>query len=224
MSPKNTDPTLAPSPSPSRDEQPTRNDSKGEGSSPRQTDDVTELLMAWNDGDPDALTKLMPMVCDELRTLARSYLDREVPGHTLQPTALVNELYLRLQGRQTVQWRNSAHFFGYAAQTMRRVLVDHARRKKREKRGQGISPVSLDNIDDIADSRSEVVVAIDDALKTLETLDPRQAEIVSLRFFVGLTIEETAAVLQIGTATVKREWQLARLWLYRELNGQKLEG
>lgn len=187
--------------------------------------DVTQLLQAWTDGDPNALAELMPLVCDDLRAQARGYLGREGRGeHTLQPTALVNEIYLRLEKRKTVAWENRAQFFGYVAQMMRRVLVDHARYKNRDKRGSGYRPVSLDAlpVDKIVTSRNQSVdlEALNDALNALETLDPRQARIVELRFIVGLTVEETAAALEISTATIKREWRLARLWLYREMGGR----
>lgn len=182
--------------------------------------EVTHLLHAWSEGDPDALAQLMPLVCDELRALARSFLGRERQRHTLQPTALVNELYLRIQGREHVEWKSSAQFFGFAAETMRRVLVDHARHRNRDKRGAGIQPISLDILNDPGRVQDLDLVALSDALDDLAKLDPRQAKIVDLRFFVGLTVEETAAVLEISTATVKREWRVARLWLYREISGQ----
>lgn len=183
--------------------------------------EVTKLLLDWSEGNPQALAKLMPLVCDELRTLARRYLNREVRGHTLQPTALVNEVYLRLHGRKRVHWKNRAHFFGFAAQTMRRILVDHARGQKTSKRGDGGHVLPLDEALDLAVQQHTDLVALDEALKVLAEMDPRQAQIVDLRFFVGLTVEECAAVLGIGTATVKREWQLARLWLFREISGSK---
>lgn len=189
-----------------------------------QPAEVTQLLHAWTQGDPDALADLMPLVCDELRSRARRYLDRENRQHTLQPTALVNEIYLRFERRHSVHWKNRAQFFGYAAKMMRQVLVDHARAKNRDKRGSGQRPVSFD-----ADFHKEPVdpkapsidlVALNVAVDALEALDPRQARIVELRFIVGLTVEETAAALEISTATVKREWRLARLWLYREMGGR----
>jgi len=183
------------------------------------THEVTHLLHLWSEGDTDAFAQLMPLVCDELRGLARRYLHREDRGHTLQPTALVNEVYLRLHGRRQVQWKNRAHFFGFAAQTMRRILVDHARGNKTSKRGGGLRPLPLDEALDVAESRHTDLIALDEALVMLQEMDARQAQIVELRFFVGLTVEECAAVLGIGTATVKREWKLARLWLYRQING-----
>ena len=180
--------------------------------------EVTQLLLRWSDGDKDALSALMPLVCRDLRNLARGYLDKESPAHTLQPTALVNEVYLKLHDRRTVSWKNSAHFFGFAATTMRRILVDHARSHQRAKRGDGVRPLPLDESFDLIDDQNLDMVALDDALTQLADLDPRQASIVELRFFVGLTVEETAAVLEISPPTVKREWRLARLWLYRELS------
>lgn len=181
---------------------------------------ITRLLHDWSKGDPEALAKLMPLVCRDLRRLARSYLRREGNGHTLQPTALVNEVYLRLHDRREVSWRNSAHFFGFAAQTMRRILVDHARSQQAKRRGNGQRPLSLDDTGDLPVKSDMDLIALDDALKDLAELDPRQARIVELRFFVGLSVEETAKVLEISPATVKREWKVAKLWLYREIQGE----
>ncbi|RMH16365.1 MAG: sigma-70 family RNA polymerase sigma factor [Acidobacteria bacterium] len=179
--------------------------------------DVTAVLRDWTDGDPEALGRLMPLVFDELRTIARRYLDRESPNHTLQPTALVNEVYLKLVGRRRVTWENRAQFFGFAAELMRRILVDHARGLRASKRGGGAPRISLEAGVDVAFRQDVDVVALDDALKDLAALDPRQAKIVELRFFTGLTNEEVAAALGISLTTVKREWRTARLWLYREL-------
>ena len=179
--------------------------------------DVTQLLKAWGGGDQQALNELMPAVYAEIRKLAGSYLRRERPDHTLQATALVNEAYLRLVDQRSVQWQNRAHFFGIAAQIMRRILVDHARMQKAEKRGSGQTPLVLDEALEIAADRQLDFVALDDALKTLAELDPRQAQIVELRFFGGLSIEETAEVAQLSPATIKREWAGARAWLRREL-------
>jgi RNA polymerase sigma factor (TIGR02999 family) len=178
--------------------------------------DVTRLLKAWSGGDQQALHELMPALYAEIRKLAGSYLRRERPDHTLQATALVNEAYMRLVDQREVQWQNRAHFFGIAAQIMRRILVDHARMQHAEKRGSGQSPIVLDEGLDVADRQLDFV-AVDDALKTLAELDPRQAQIVELRFFGGLSIEETAEVTQVSPATVKREWASARAWLRREL-------
>ena len=185
---------------------------------PTPKDDVTRLLRLWSAGDQQALNDLMPAVYTEVRKLARSYLRRERPDHTLQPTALVNEAYMRLIDQRQVQWNNRAHFFGIAAQMMRRVLVDHARSRKADKRGSGEVPVVLDEALEIAAKAQNLdVVAVDEALEALAALDERQARIVELRFFGGLSIEETAEVIQLSPATVKREWAAARLWLRREL-------
>jgi RNA polymerase sigma factor (TIGR02999 family) len=181
--------------------------------------EVTGLLRRWSEGDPLALESLMPLVYEELRALASRYLRSERPGHTLQPTALVHEAYLRLVG-QNVAWQNRAHFFGIAAQMMRRVLVDHARRKKAGKRDAGALHVELKAADagEEAFDRDAELLAVDRALERLESLDPRQARIVELRFFGGLTVEETAEVAGISSATVKREFRTARAWLRHELD------
>lgn len=180
--------------------------------------EVGDLLRGWSNGDQDALVKLMPLVCDELRMLARRQLHREGPGHTLQPTALVNEVYLRLHACKKVNWKNSAHFFGFAAQTMRRILVDHARTHLSAKRGDGARPLPLDEAVHFVGPQNIDLIALNEALISLDAMDPRQARIVELRFFVGLTVEETAEVLEISTATVKREWAVAKAWLFREIH------
>ncbi len=179
--------------------------------------DITELLLQWNQGSKRALDELMPMVERELRRLARLRLRDEPSTHTLQPTALVNECYMRLIDRKQVSWAERAHFYGFAARTMRRILVDHARARRTAKRGSGVRAESLDDHVTIAARRDVDVVALDDALKALSALDPRQSRIVELRFFGGLTIQETAEVLEVGEATVSRDWQSARAWLFREL-------
>jgi RNA polymerase sigma factor (TIGR02999 family) len=181
--------------------------------------EVTRLLHDWSEGNPEALAELMPLVLEELREMARRYMRREEPGHTLQPTALVNEVYLRLHGRRKVDWKNRRHFFGFAAQTMRRVLVDHARSHQTVKRGDGVEPISLDDTADelLAVPGSVDIVAFDDALDGLAKMDERQAQIVMLRFYMGFSVEETAAALDTSSATVKREWKIAKLWLYREM-------
>jgi RNA polymerase sigma factor (TIGR02999 family) len=180
---------------------------------------VTQLLVEWSHGDHDALEKLTPLVYSELRRLARRHLSRERSDHTLQSTALVHEAYLRLVDQRSVQWQNRAHFFGVAAQLIRRILIDHARAKQAEKRGAGACLLSLDEaLDSPAGGRSLDVVALDDALEQLAKIDPRQSRIVELRFFAGLTVEETAEVLSISTPTVNREWNAAKAWLFRELN------
>lgn len=182
--------------------------------------DVTQLLVAWNQGNPAALDQLLPVVYDELRRLARSYLRRERPDHTLQATALVHEAYLRLIDQNQVTWQNRAHFFGIAAQMMRRILVNHALAKKTEKRGGLQHKLPLDEAVSFAAQREVDLVALDDALKTLESLDPQQSRIVELRFFAGLSIEETAEVLNISPATIKRDWSTAKIWLRREISRQ----
>jgi RNA polymerase sigma-70 factor, ECF subfamily len=185
-------------------------------SSPTSTD-VSQLLFAWSRGDADALTRLMPLVYDELRRLAGSYLRRERADHTLQPTALVHEAFLKLVG-QELNLQNRAHFFGVAAQVMRCILVDHARGHDAAKRGSGVQPFALEEVVDTPDTSQVDVLALDEALNDLTRLDPQQARIVELRYFGGLTIEETAEVLGLSPATVKREWRLARTWLHRELS------
>lgn len=179
---------------------------------------VTDLLLRWNNGHKEALDDLMPLVSGELRRLAQAYLRDESRAQTLQPTALVNELYLRLIDRHRVSWENRAHFFGFAATTMRRILVDHARAIQSAKRGGGKKPVSMEAALGLAVPQDVDVLRLDEALKTLAELDPRQARLVELRFFVGLSIEETAEVLGIGRATVGRDWVTAKAWLHRELS------
>jgi RNA polymerase sigma factor (TIGR02999 family) len=179
--------------------------------------DVTKLLLAWNNGDRAALDRLMPIVYKELRKLARGYMRSESPDHTLQATVLVNEAYLRLVDQNRVNWQGRAHFFGAAAQIIRRILVDHARARGRLKRGGNEVMVSLvDSVNAIAESRVDVVT-LDDALSQLAKLDPQKERIVELRFFAGLSIEETAESLNISETTVKRQWAAARAWLYHEL-------
>lgn len=181
--------------------------------------DVTGLLRAWNNGRSDALDDLMPIVYAELHRLARASLRRERPDHTLQATALVNEAYVRLIGQTRVRWENRAQFFATAAQFMRRILVDYARDRLSAKRGGKIARVELDEALFSTNQRGIDLLALDAALERLEQLDPRQSRLVVLRFFGGLTIEETAAVLEISPATAKREWVTARMWLRRELAG-----
>jgi RNA polymerase sigma factor (TIGR02999 family) len=181
---------------------------------------VTQLLIEWQRGDAQALDRLMPLVYAELRAIAARHLSRESPGHTLQSTALVHEAYLRLVGQHRAQWQNRAQFFGIAAQMMRRILVDHARGQHREKRGGSAPTLSLDDATAASEPGAEAefdLVELDDALTTLAAIDPRGARTVELRFFSGLTIEETAEVLGVSAGTVKREWSTARAWLYREI-------
>jgi len=179
---------------------------------------VTELLIDWSNGDKAALDKLMPLVYDELRRLARYYMRRERAGATLQTTALVNEAYLRLIDQKNVRWQNRAHFFGIAAQLMRRILIDSARKRLNSKRGGDVRKVSLDKAEFVARGRNTDLVALDDALTDLEAIDQRKSKVVELRFFGGLNIEETAELMAISPATVQREWSMAKAWLYRELN------
>jgi len=185
--------------------------------------DVTKLLAAWSQGDPAALKALIPLVYEELRGLARHYLAREKPGHTLSSTALVHEAYLRLVTQKDVTWQNRAHFFGVASQMMRRILVDHARSQASAKRGGGAVTLALE--EGIADPHQREVnlIQLDDALKGLAKLDERQSRMVELRFFGGLSIEETSEVLGISAPTVKREWASARAWLFREMTRGALD-
>ena len=184
--------------------------------------DVTELLMAWREGDESAASKLLPIVYDELHRCAARAMQRESVGHTLQPTALVNEVYLRLVDQTRAVWQNRAQFFGVAAQLMRRILVDHARSQAAEKRGGGQHAVTLDELRDAIDRSSGPdaiqILELNDALIKLEALDPDQARVVELRYFTGLSIEETAEALGVSVSTVKREWIVARAWLRRELS------
>jgi RNA polymerase sigma-70 factor (ECF subfamily) len=179
--------------------------------------DVTMLLSRLAEGDKSVVPQLMPLVYDELRRLAASYMRRERPDHTLQPTALVHEAYLRLVEQRATSWKNRAHFFGVAAQLMRRILVDHARGRLRNKRGGEGQKVSLDEAFVFSPDQSAEIVDVDEALSRLEKLDPRQCRVVELRFFGGLTVDEAAEALHISPRTVEREWQFARAWLYMEL-------
>jgi RNA polymerase sigma factor (TIGR02999 family) len=183
--------------------------------------DVTQLLMDWSNGDRSALDQLLPLVNDELRQLARRYMRRESPGHTLQTSALVNEAYLRLIDQKQVQWQNRAHFFGIAAQLMRRILIDHARKAQYAKRGGGAVKVSLDEAAAVTEARAAELLAVDEALEKLTAMDARKGRIVELRFFGGLTEEETAEVLGISSPTVQREWRAAKAWLRRMLMDER---
>jgi RNA polymerase sigma factor (TIGR02999 family) len=182
--------------------------------------DITRTLIRFSDGDSTALGVLLPAVYEELRRLAAAELRRERPGHTLQPTALAHEAYLRLVDQRDVTWQNRAHFLGLAAQAMRRILVDHARRRRAEKRGGDAVRVTMDESDLPAAPTPVLADELDTALEDLARLEPRHARIVELRFFGGLTIEETAEVVGVSPATVKRDWILARAWLHRELRGE----
>jgi RNA polymerase sigma factor (TIGR02999 family) len=196
---------------------------------PRELDanDVSALLRAWSDGDQSALKGLTPIVYSELRRLAHRYMERERPDHILQTTALVNEAYMRLVDYKRMQWQNRAHFFAVSAQVMRRILVDHAR-SHNVKRGAGVQHVSLEEVavvggDRTADPGGDLV-ALDDALNALARLDPRKVQIIEMRFFGGLSVEETAEVLKVSPATVRRDWSIAKFWLYRELGGGTGDG
>jgi len=179
--------------------------------------EVTRLLVDWGKGDQAALDELIPLVYDELRRVARRYMRRESQGHTLQTSALVNEAYLRLIDQNSVQWQNRAHFFGVAAQLMRRILVDHARSRLRAKRGGGVQMVSLTE-QAVADKEVAEVIALDNALKNLAEMDPRKSQIVEMKFFGGLTTEEVAEVLKVTSRTVEREWRKAKAWLNRAIS------
>ena len=178
---------------------------------------VTQLLVAWGQGDESALAQLVPLVEAELHRLAQLYLRRERPGHTLQPTALVNEAFVRLIDGGAVQWQNRAQFFGITAQVMRRILVDHARRRQQLKRGGDVLRVSLTQAENAAQEQSASVLALDDALAALEAFDPRKSRLVELKFFGGLSEAEIAEVMGLSLRTVQRDWNLARAWLYQEL-------
>lgn len=181
------------------------------------THEVTQLLLAWSGGDETALEKLTPLVYRELHRLAQRYMSRERQEHTLQTTALVNELYLRLVDSNQMRWQNRAHFFAVSAQLMRHILVDFARSRKNIKRGGEIVKVSLDEAPQISAEQDPNLIALDEALDVLAAVDPRKAQVIELRFFGGLSIEEAAEVLEISPDTVMRDWRLAKLWLLREL-------
>ena len=181
------------------------------------THEVTQLLIDWSNGDRAALDALVPLVEQELRRLAHRYMGRERVDHTLQTTALVNEAYVRLVNRKNVKWQNRAHFFGIAAQLMRTILVDHARSRTSAKRGGAAGRLQLDEALVVSEQKATEVIALDDALNQLALMDAQQSRIVELRFFGGLTVEETAEVLHLSPATIKREWSTAKAWLYREL-------
>jgi RNA polymerase sigma factor (TIGR02999 family) len=188
---------------------------------PASSERVSKLLLNWGQGDHGAREALIPLVYDELRRLARRYLRRERPDHTLQSAALVNEAYLRLIRQDQPQWQNRAHFFGVAAQLMRHILVDHARNRAAAKRGAGAPRLTLDPDVALPQARDVDLVALDDALNQLAALDPQQSRLVELRFFGGLSIEETSVVLGVSPSTVKREWATARAWLQREMRNKE---
>jgi len=184
----------------------------------------TALLVAWGHGDQAAFDALMPLVHDELHQIARRQMAGERPGHTLQATALVNEAYLRLIELDRMQWQDRAHFFAMAARTMRRILVDHGRARDTDKRGGGVRKVPLELAMDVAETLEQHLVELDDALRRLEVIHPRKTQVVELRFFTGLSLEETAAALHVSVDTVKRDWRFAKLWLLRDLAGAGTTG
>jgi RNA polymerase sigma factor (TIGR02999 family) len=181
--------------------------------------EVTQLLLAWSQGDRSALEELMPLVYDELHRMARRYMVREQAAHTLQTTALVNEAYLRMVDLRKVQWQNRAHFFAVSAQLMRRILVDFARSRNYQKRGGGRRRVTLDESLEVSPEQDADLVLLDDALNALAAIDDRKRRVVELRFFGGLTVEETAHVLEVSPDTVMRDWKMAKVWLLREMTG-----
>jgi len=178
---------------------------------------ITKLLLDWRNGDSEALDRLMPLVYEELRRMANNYMRNERRGHTLQTSALVNEAYLRLVDHENIAWQNRAHFFGVAAQAMRRILVDHARTRNYQKRGGAAQQVSLDDAAMLADGRPAELIALDEALDELAKIDPRKSRVVELRYFGGLNIEETAEALGVSIPTVVRDWNTAKVWLMREM-------
>ena len=181
---------------------------------------VTDLLIQWREGDEAALNRLIPLVYKELRRMASYYMRRRRPGDTLQTSALINEAYLRLADHKNMRWQNRSHFFAVAAQAMRRILVDHARARYAAKREGGLLKVSLDQAADIGQQRGAELIALDDALKELAEFDERKSRIVELRYFGGLSVEETAQVLEVSAVTVKREWRAAKLWLLRAMSSE----
>jgi RNA polymerase sigma-70 factor, ECF subfamily len=184
------------------------------------TESVTELLIAWNDGDPSALDRLIPLVEDELRRLAKHHMRHENSAHTLQTTALVNEVYLKLVDQTHAHWHNRVHFFSIAAQIMRRILIDHARRNLRGKRGGGVADLPLEEAATLTPEKSAELLALDEALDRLSALDPLKARVVELRHFGGLSVKETAEVLKISEVSVIRHWGLAKSWLRKQVRGE----
>ena len=187
---------------------------------PPLLDEVSQLVLDWANGDQAALDKLMPLVYDELRRVAHQYMRREHPGHTLQTTALVDEAYLRLVDQTHTHWKNRAQFFGIAAQLMRRILVDHARSHLYAKRGGGAHKIALDEVAVLSPERGADLIALDDALKRLSAIDPRKCRVVELRYFGGLSVEETSEILDVSAITVKRDWLVAKAWLRREIGDE----
>ena len=187
---------------------------------PSSSETITDLLVQWREGDEAALDRLIPLVYKELRRMASYYMRRRRPGDTLQTSALINEAYLRLAEHKNMRWQNRAHFFAVAAQAMRRILVDHARTRNAAKREGGTFKVSLDEAADVGQQRGAELIALDDALKELALFDARKSRIVELRYFGGLSVEETAQVLEVSPVTVKREWRAAKLWLLRAMTNE----
>lgn len=185
---------------------------------PALPEEITQLLLSWSEGDETALDRLIPLVYPELRRLARIYMGRESPAHTLQTSALINEAYLRLVDQHHIEWQSRAHFFAVAAQVMRHILIDHARNRRYLKRGAGAQHVPLDEVAVVARERAEELVVLDDALRKLAQIDERKSQIVELRFFGGLTGEEIAEVMKLSPITVKREWRSAKAWLHLEIS------
>ena len=190
---------------------------------PPLPDEVTRLLIKWNKGDRDAFEELIPVVYEELKRLARRYMGRERFDHTLQTSALINEAYLRLVNQQGVEWQDRKHFFAVAAQIMRHILIDQARRYQYAKRGAGAEKVPLDEAESLRAHRAGELLALEDALRQLDAVDARKCRVVELRFFGGLTVEETAEVLDLAPITVMREWRAAKAWLHQELGGGLVE-
>ena len=182
---------------------------------------ITQLLTRWSSGDKAALDELIPLIYPELRRLARAYMGRENSAHTLQTSALINEAYLRLVNQQDVEWQNRAHFYAVAAQVMRHILVDHARRYRSNKRGAGAEHIHLDDVAIVCEGRAADLIALDDALTRLALIDVRKSRIFELRFFGGLTVEETAEVMKVAPITIMREWRAAKAWLGREISDAK---
>jgi RNA polymerase sigma factor (TIGR02999 family) len=180
-------------------------------------DNLTGLLREWREGDKAALDRLMPIVYDELRRIAHRYVQHERDGHTLQTSALVNEAYLRFAGQRRVDWQNRAHFFAVTAQVMRHILIDHARRRRYAKHGGEVRQIPIDDATEMSLQRADELIALEEALDELSKLDPRKSQVVELRYFGGLSLEETAAVLEISLMTVRRDWRAAKAWLYRSV-------
>jgi RNA polymerase sigma factor (TIGR02999 family) len=184
---------------------------------PAFPEEITQLLINWSHGEKEALDQLVPLVYPELRRLARRHMGRESPEHTLQTSALINEAYLKLVNQQNIPWQNRAHFFAVAAQVMRQILIDHARRHRYAKRGDGAPHVPLDEAAIVRDERAAQFIALDEALNALTALDPRRSRIIELRFFGGLSADEIAEVMQISPSTVQREWRVAKAWLHHTM-------